>query len=589
MATGGFWLDGQAFQALYRSPDVPTIIKGQAFLLLNDTQSAAVDRESVTVGTKETEASQWVKRFCTVKANLFGFAPHSDAPFEGAYLLENVDVTSLTAKDALIKHMIPSLPPAREGEHIVYVTNKRDRSYGKSIVPLVVALPSRGGAQSWKAAISEANFRDARAEADRLRAESRKELSLAKRDQHKRDICVSKQEAQLESLELERQELMLEMQRLREKARRLQASGEVTEKAAAEYVDQKVSEISALQCQLAEELRQKAVLKETLSELREHASQQQRRLHSIEAKNRQLATSYTELLRDLEEANDNPARIALVASRSRSSNQRLTLENKKLREENRALTRHFHEIEDKFGQKLKMVRRVAEAGDIFNFLRKWLLCSENKIKFYEMGHKMGKEEAKDQRRKIQELQDELRIAEAVARSSYISVRSILLDEQLKSYTKHAEVPDIFSFVKTSLERFGWIFGEVESVRPVDRVFGVELPHWMHDGAVPSKAPFLERIYPCGGIEGSSRFSLVPGVDIMRPVESMIPINRFAALEASLRLLEVDHKELQENYTAASERLLECEKLIKDLREGEEGNSSWSEHLGRERGAVLKPM
>ncbi|CBZ54037.1 conserved hypothetical protein [Neospora caninum Liverpool] len=590
MAAKGFWLDSQAFQALCRSADVPTLIKGHVFLLLNDTQSAAVDRESGALdSTGSDPSSQWVKRFCTVKANLLGFAPHSDAPFEGAYLLEHVDVISLPAKEALIKRIIPALPPVGEGDHIVYVTNKRDRAYGRSIVPLAVALPSRGAAQSWKAAISEANFWEARTEAERLTAESRKELSLARRGQHKMDICVSKQEAELESFELEKQELMLEIQRLREKARRLQTSGEVTEKAAAEYVDQKVSEISALQCQLAEELRQKAVLKETLSELREHASRQQRRISGIEAENRQLATRYTELLRDLEEANDNPARIALVAARSRSSNQRLTLENKKLREENKALTRHFHEIEGRFDQKLAMVRKVAEAGDIFNFLRKWLLCSENKIKFYEMGYKMNKNEASDQRRKIRELQDELRIAEAVARSSYISVRSILLDEQLKSYTKHAEVPDVFSFVKTSLERFGWIFGEIEAVQPVDRVFGVELPHWLHGGEPPSKAPLLERIYPSGAIEGSTRFSLVKGVDVMKPVENMVPFSRFTAVETSLRLLEVDFKELEENYAGANEKLSECHRLIQDLRDGKEGDPSRWEHVGGERGTVLKPM
>ncbi|PFH34421.1 hypothetical protein BESB_064520 [Besnoitia besnoiti] len=567
MAETGFWLDAAAFQAMCRSADVPSQTKGNAFMLLNDRQSAAVDRSRTIGDAGYALSSQWVRRFCAIKANVLAFAPHADAACEGAYLLEDVNVACRTAKDALIAGAIPCLPGSEGGQYVVHVTNKRDQIYGKQIRPLIFAVSSAEAAESWKKAILEANFRASRAQLSRLTVESRKEKSLAQRDRDKTEICASQREAELESMEVTKQKLVLEIERLQEKAKRLQTSGEVTEKAAAEYIDQKVTEISALQCQLAKELQQKAILRKTVSELREHASDQQRRITALEAEKRRLTTQYTELLRDIEEANDAPARISLIAARSRSRSQRLAMENKKLREENRALTRHFYEIEDKFEQKLQMVRRVAEAGDIFSYLRKWLLCSENKIKFYEMGHKMTKDEVKGQRRKIRELQEELRIAEAVARSSYISVRSILLDEQLKSYTKRAEVPDVYSFVKTSLERFGWILGETEIVQPVDRAYGVELPHWLHGTPDSSKVPLLERIYPCGALEGGSRFSLVPGVDVMQPVESMVPLSRFAALETSMRLLELDFKELQENYDVASEKLMKYYAMVRDLRDG----------------------
>ena len=46
----------------------------------------------------------------------------------------------------------------------------------------------------------------------------------------------------------------LEIERLEQRNQRLQASGEVTEKAAAEFVDQKMHEVSFLQNELATQL-----------------------------------------------------------------------------------------------------------------------------------------------------------------------------------------------------------------------------------------------------------------------------------------------------------------------------------------------
>ncbi|PHJ25914.1 hypothetical protein CSUI_000229 [Cystoisospora suis] len=571
LAASPFWLDCHAFQALCRSADVHVRIKGNVLLLLDNKQSAAVEDDG-TGGVGCASRPQWIKRFCVVKANMLGFAPHSDAPFEGAYLLEDVEVVEYSAREALVEGVIPALPPVagEAAQHVLCVSNKRDLVYGRPIRRLVLALTSPLLAQSWKEKVEEANFKAAQTELSRLRTESRRERSLVRRDHEKNEICASLRQTELAEMESLRTELLLEIQRLQQRTVRLQASGEITEKAAAEYIDQKINEISALQSQLAEELRQKAMLKKTIADLREHASKQHHRIAALEAEQRQLACRHTELLKDLEDASDNPARLSLIMSRIRSNNQRLTVENKRLREENRSLTRHFHEIEEKFEDKLKMVRTVAEAGDVFDFLRKWLLCSENKVKFYEMGYKMTEEEAQEQRRKIQRLQNEIRIAEAVARSSYISVRSILLDEQLKSYTRSAEIPSMYSFVKTSLDRFGWVFGEIELVKPVDRVHGVELPYWLHASQGDPDVPLLERTYPCGGLESGSRFSLVKGVDVMRPVESLIPLGRFMALQASYKMLEIDHQELEDNYQRALAELSEYRNLVRDLGDAPAG-------------------
>lgn len=48
--------------------------------------------------------------------------------------------------------------------------------------------------------------------------------------------------------------MQLEIERLEQRAQRLQASGEVTEKAAAEFVDQKVNEVVYLQKELGSQV-----------------------------------------------------------------------------------------------------------------------------------------------------------------------------------------------------------------------------------------------------------------------------------------------------------------------------------------------
>lgn len=75
--------------------------------------------------------------------------------------------------------------------------------------------------------------------------------------------------------------------------------------------------------------------------------------------------------------------------------------------------------------------------------------------------------------------------------------------------------------------------------------------WNDSSSVPILAPLLSFFVACTGLQGGSRFSLVKGVDIMRPVESLIPLGRFMALQASYKMLEIDHQELEDNYQRVS--------------------------------------
>ncbi|CDJ52766.1 hypothetical protein EBH_0052330 [Eimeria brunetti] len=117
------------------------------------------------------------------------------------------------------------------------------------------------------------------------------------------------------------------------------------------------------------------------------------------------------------------------------------------------------------GVKVALIRQVAEMGDAFDLLRKWLTCSEHKIRFYEQGYKWSSQQEEEELDKIEELQRAIRVAEAAARSSYISHRAFLLGQQLKAGAISPSQKEVYAFLKCTLDRFGWLFGETEPSHP----------------------------------------------------------------------------------------------------------------------------
>lgn len=94
-----FWLDDQAFIVFGRQVETPVVRSGTVMLLLDHRQSPAVEKRPAGSFTSE---QQWIKRYCELKGNLLLYAPHSDAAFEGAFLLEDFVFKMLSPSRALI-------------------------------------------------------------------------------------------------------------------------------------------------------------------------------------------------------------------------------------------------------------------------------------------------------------------------------------------------------------------------------------------------------------------------------------------------------------------------------------------------------
>lgn len=107
-----FWLDREAFSVFARQLDTPSVRSGFALLLLSPCQSPAVESNGRAFGggagsrghtySCSIPGQQWLRRYCEVKGNILFYAPHAEAAFEGAYLLEDFVFQSVSPTRALV-------------------------------------------------------------------------------------------------------------------------------------------------------------------------------------------------------------------------------------------------------------------------------------------------------------------------------------------------------------------------------------------------------------------------------------------------------------------------------------------------------
>ncbi|KAL8439885.1 hypothetical protein Efla_000857 [Eimeria flavescens] len=560
----GFWLDYNAFMVFGRQVETPVVRSGNALLLLDHKQSPAIERN--LRGSLAPE-QQWLKRYCALKGNLLFYAAHSDAAFEGAYLVEDLSFKISTPSRALVAGVIPRLPPVDEDSvsvkdgALLMGVSRHDGAYGKAVKPLLMLFHSLKVAAAWKEKLETCNASLLQLQLQQLQDQLERERAAVVRERETTALITKQQQLALEETEGSKRSLLLQIERLEQWNQRLQASGEVTEKAAAEFADQKVHEVSFLQNELATQVAGSKRLEQEIVALRDVLSNSQQKVHSLTAANSQLNCKVADFLKDLEEARDNPSRFTLLMALSHwSSFDGLQFS---FREENRSLTQNFHQLENKFREKrhantyvnaaatqAHFIRQIAERGDVFDFMRKWLICSEHKIRFYERSYLWSPQQEQEELNKIEELQRSVRVAEAAARSSYISHRAFLLGEQLKACTVNSSQAEVYSFLRTSLDRFGWIFGEVEPYQPKgddDK----EMPFWRDVGDSMAPIPLREQIYPFAAVEGGVQFSLVPEVCVLRPVQKLVPAGEYLKLKNTHALLELDFSELKDVHQQAS--------------------------------------
>eukprot|EP00923_Selenidium_pygospionis_P008183 GHVN01013834.1.p2 GENE.GHVN01013834.1~~GHVN01013834.1.p2 ORF type:complete len:175 (+),score=23.47 GHVN01013834.1:1109-1633(+) len=114
---------------------------------------------------------------------------------------------------------------------------------------------------------------------------------------------------------------------------RLQMAAEISEKAASEMVEQKMTELMTSQRRIESLLAECEHLKSELQESNEKNGKLHHNNTQLVAEKAELRESFREMLLDWEEQEDDSKRAAVKTANLREQTQRLTLENRRLRQD----------------------------------------------------------------------------------------------------------------------------------------------------------------------------------------------------------------------------------------------------------------
>eukprot|EP00923_Selenidium_pygospionis_P008182 GHVN01013833.1.p1 GENE.GHVN01013833.1~~GHVN01013833.1.p1 ORF type:complete len:321 (+),score=51.85 GHVN01013833.1:1109-2071(+) len=298
---------------------------------------------------------------------------------------------------------------------------------------------------------------------------------------------------------------------------RLQMAAEISEKAASEMVEQKMTELMTSQRRIESLLAECEHLKSELQESNEKNGKLHHNNTQLVAEKAELRESFREMLLDWEEQEDDSKRAAVKTANLREQTQRLTLENRRLRKEIEGHINLFHGRQRDFQEKVQLLKELMEATDVFDLLRKRLELAEHRIKYLEDAHSMAQDNEQALRFKILQLLQETRIAEAVARSYYLKHRGCVLQDQLRVVGEGLSHSEYYMFAKVLIERHGWIFREMEMVHR-ER----QLPWWDELLKEESKIPFRSQLYPPSAVDGGEPWTVTLGTTIDRPPEKRYP-------------------------------------------------------------------
>eukprot|EP00920_Eleutheroschizon_duboscqi_P039867 GHVT01095628.1.p1 GENE.GHVT01095628.1~~GHVT01095628.1.p1 ORF type:complete len:577 (-),score=155.79 GHVT01095628.1:984-2714(-) len=551
--------------ALADAEELDVAQSGYAYLFIPSSSSSSPSSPSSS--SSSSSSCGWQRLWCEIRS-VFFFAFEEAAGTAGGKdssrrkliscaILEGAEVEIKAAKAAMYqqsRQSLPALPNAIAGQ-IVIVRPASSSSSSPSNFELLFFFPDLATAEDWASAFEAANFSFIQRQSLSLQSEASRLRQAVELRARRAEAAEEVDEENWRETFTKEEELKVEVQRLRERVQILMQSGHATEGAAAEFSQQKAEELAHVQKHLAQEIASNEDLTVEVSEMRHRLAHWQRLLGAEQSEKERLGRTLQALRESWQMAADEPTRIAAIVSQQRDRNQLAVSTIKKLREENLKLVEHFHSTESYFQKKVAIIRSIVEAGDVFNFLKKWLICSEFKVRYYETGCFLTPGEEGSLRSRISDLQQEVRVAEAVARAFYVSHRSHLLTERLGALEERKVYSDYYALAKETLNRFGWALGERSAHHFPDGQPG----EGSHE-SVDSPMDFAKSVpFPIGGLEGGTSCSLVSYVDVLRPVQLRVPVADYKRLKLQNEEFHQRIAQLEDENRRASEMMRKLEK------------------------------
>lgn len=434
------------------------------------------------------DEDNWEQYYFTLKGGMmFGSSKKDGSTLEVVYVLCDTVISTIDSITALQREYI-----TREEEAVLRQNIGKDvhliillhynNSLGIESNPLIFAASSPNVSARWCIAMNQSvqygqmryvtDHSDQEFEEGSFRVTNGIKSGLAGvtggyyrgRDVNQLSQQLEKLKHQFKQMEVENKSLKSKNENLQNQVKRLQSTLTVTEKATSEAVEQKAAELTQVREDLSNVRSEKELLIEEKNQLHERISQLQKNNQQILLEKFEIMDELTDLQDNISSYNSGDAGLSKLITRLqylKNSSQELLIENRKYKNEIKSILDHYREEQEKSAKQLNMIKELLSQQDVFQLLIRQMELVQAKLQYQQEAWRMPDNQAENLLFWIQQLQNQWKVDEAVARASYLKHRSIVLGEQMKAYTLGLPLPTHYAIIQELLHKLQYVFREEE--------------------------------------------------------------------------------------------------------------------------------
>ncbi|EEA05118.1 uncharacterized protein CMU_041910 [Cryptosporidium muris RN66] len=565
----------------------------------------------------------WEHYYFNMKGGMmFGSSKKDGSTLEVVYILCDMIISSIDSSTALQKEYITreeeaSLQQKLGKEITLIMLLHHNQAIGIESNPVIFASSSSNVASRWCIALNKTlqygqmRYTDEYLDDDLSNNGSKTRLVQGNsligstvsfyrtRDMTQVSQQIDKLKNQLKQMENTNKTLESRNDQLQNQLKKLQSTLNVTEKATSEAVEQKTVELTQIKENLSNIKSERDLLIEEKTSLYSKLYQLQRENQNILMEKYNLRNEFQELQNSITSAigGDNTLQKLIVRLQYlKNSSQKLLIENKKYKKEIQDILNHYRQEQEKSIQQLNTVKELLSQQDVFQLLIRQMDLVQAKLQYQEEAWKMPENQAENLLFWIQQLQNQWKVDEAVARASYLKHRSIMLGEQMQAYTLGLPLPKHYTIIQELLKKLQCVFREEEfaiatkselfyrDIQPLNNEGGsqdngdLNQPYWVNDNFQEPPLAIVPSIF--GGIENKSsngidgntsdtdtmafvfrtnQYTPKIHIDLLSPPEKKVPESEYTRLKSTYRELK-DRCDMLES---ENENLIEkIQKMIK---------------------------
>ncbi|KAL7068475.1 hypothetical protein ACR3K2_10840 [Cryptosporidium serpentis] len=564
----------------------------------------------------------WEHYYFNMKGGMmFGSSKKDGSTLEVVYILCDMIISSIDSSTALQKEYITREEEAglqqKLGKDITLIMLlHHNQAIGIESNPIIFASSSSNVASRWCIALNKTlqygqmrfadeYLDDLSNDGSRTRLVQGNSLigSTASfyrtRDMTQVSQQMDKLKNQLKQMENTNKILESKNDQLQNQLKKLQSTLNVTEKATSEAVEQKTAELTQIKENLSNIKSERDLLIEEKTNLYNKLYQLQRENQDILMEKYNLQSEFQELQNSITSATggDNTLQKLIVRLQYlKNSSQKLLIENKKYKKEIQDILNHYRQEQEKSIQQLNTVKELLSQQDVFQLLIRQMDLVQAKLQYQEEAWKMPENQAENLLFWIQQLQNQWKVDETVARASYLKHRSIVLGEQMQAYALGLPLPKHYTIIQELLKKLQCVFREEEfAIATKSELFYKDIqpsntegnfkddrnlnqPYWVNDNFQEPPLAIIPSIF--GGIEnktsndinrsafdidtmtfvfGTNQYTPKIHIDLLSPPEKKVPESEYTRLKGTYRELK-DRCDILES---ENENLIEkIQKMIK---------------------------